>query len=75
MARSSNLPEDEDKCLEKGPNRAPQLHLKDFRPLKLPLLLANSKHMSEVHIFSTFDSSLQHHVNIIYVFNYSHMKI
>lgn len=52
MARCSSHPEDEDKCLEKGLNRAPDLHLKDFRALKPLILLANVKHnMSKVHIF------------------------
>lgn len=55
MARCSSHPEDEDKCLEKGLNRAPDLHLKDFRALKPLILLANVKHnMSKVHIFFHF---------------------
>lgn len=37
--------EDEDKCFVKGPSRAQALHLKDVRPLKLQILLANSEHM------------------------------
>lgn len=49
MARSSSHPGDEDKCLDKELNRAPGLHLKDFKPL---ILLANPKHnMSGVHFF------------------------
>lgn len=55
MARASSHPEDEDKCLEKGPDTAPDPRLKDFRALKPLILLANSKHnMSKVHIFSYF---------------------
>lgn len=39
----------------RGPDRAPDPRLKDFRALKPLILLANSKHnMSKVHIFFYF---------------------
>lgn len=50
----------------RGPDRAPDLHLKDSERSKPLILLANSKHsMSEVHIFSYFASSLERGMNNI----------
>lgn len=65
-ARASSHPEDEDKCLEKGPDTTAEPHPQRSESAYTPDLRANmGNRMSKVHNLLPFANSLEHHIDII----------